>query len=108
MAMNRVQFQPGLSMAEFMARYGSEELCESALVEARWPKGFACPVCGSSTHTSFLRERRRYWQCSRCRHQCSVISGTIWRLITSTWSIDNAMSSSVACCPSVWAAIRRL
>jgi ribosomal protein L37AE/L43A len=78
MAMNRVQFQPGLSMAEFMERYGTEDLCESALVEARWPKGFACPVCGSSTHTSFLRERRRYWQCSRCRHQCSVISGTIF------------------------------
>ena len=28
MKMNRVQFQPGLSMAEFMDRYGSDEKCE--------------------------------------------------------------------------------
>ena len=37
MAMNRVQFQAGLSMAEFMDRYGSEEQCEAALAASRWP-----------------------------------------------------------------------
>ena len=46
MAMNRVQFQPGLSMAEFMDRYGSEASCEAALIDSRWPMGFACPSCG--------------------------------------------------------------
>ena len=40
MPMNRVQFQPGLSMAEFMDRYGTEEQCEAALIAARWPRGF--------------------------------------------------------------------
>lgn len=35
MAMNRVQFQPGLSMAEFMGRYGSDDKCEAALLESR-------------------------------------------------------------------------
>ena len=40
MAMNRVQFQRGLSMAEFVDRYGSEDKCEAALVAARWPQGF--------------------------------------------------------------------
>ena len=40
MAMNRVQFQPGLSMTEFMDLYGSDEKCEAALVESRWPAGF--------------------------------------------------------------------
>ena len=29
MAMNRVQFQPGLSMTEFMDLYGSDEKCEA-------------------------------------------------------------------------------
>ena len=43
MTMNRVQFQAGLSMAEFLDRYGSEDQCEAALVAARWPKGFALP-----------------------------------------------------------------
>ncbi|MPZ46442.1 MAG: hypothetical protein GEV05_24250 [Betaproteobacteria bacterium] len=78
MAMNRVQFQRGLSMAEFVERYGSEDKCEAALIASRWPRGFTCPACGSSAHGSFVRERRRYWQCASCRHQCSVISGTIF------------------------------
>ncbi len=78
MAMNRVQFQPGLSMAEFLDRYGSEDKCEAALIASRWPEAFACPACGSRENSSFRREGRLYWQCSACRHQCSVISGTIF------------------------------
>ena len=78
MAMNRVQFQPGLSMAEFLDRFGSEDKCEAALAASRWPDGFACPACGLSKHSSFRREGRLYFQCSACRHQCSVISGTIF------------------------------
>ena len=78
MAMNRVQFQPGLSMAEFLDRYGSDHKCEAALIGSRWPEGFACPACGSGENSSFRREGRLYFQCCACRHQCSVISGTIF------------------------------
>jgi hypothetical protein len=35
MPMNRVQFQKGLSMPEFLSCYGTEEQCEQALVAAR-------------------------------------------------------------------------
>lgn len=88
MAMNRVQFQPGLSMAEFMDRYGSDDNCEAALIESRWPKGFVCPSCGCGHSSSFRREGRLYFQCTACRHQCSVISGTIFeatKLPLSRW-----------------------
>lgn len=78
MAMNRVQFQAGLSMAEFLERYGSEDRCEAAVAASRWPQGFRCPACAASAHSSFVRHGRRYWQCSACRHQCSAISGTIF------------------------------
>jgi len=78
MTMNRVQFQPGLSMAEFMDRYGNDDKCEAALIESRWPEGFACPSCGCGQSSSFRREGRLYFQCTACRHQCSVISGTIF------------------------------
>ena len=78
MAMNRVQFQPGLSMTEFMDLYGSDEKCEAALVESRWPAGFACSACGCAQSSLFRREGRLYFQCTGCRHQCSVISGTIF------------------------------
>ena len=78
MPMNRVQFQPGLSMAEFMRRFGTQEQCEAALTLARWPEGFVCPECGGSSRTTFRRQGRRYWQCSGCQYQCSVTSGTIF------------------------------
>jgi len=57
MAMNRVQLQTGLSMAEFLERYGTEDKCEAALVAARWPRGFAFPDCGTGGHTVFLTRR---------------------------------------------------
>ena len=78
MAMNRVQFQRGLSMAEFMERYGSEAQCEAALIAARWPRGFRCPACDGEPRTSFRREGRLYWQCAACQHQCSVTSGSVF------------------------------
>ena len=48
MRMNRVQFQPGLSMPEFFERYGTEGQCQAALQSARWPRGFVCPKCGAN------------------------------------------------------------
>ena len=78
MAMNRVQFQPGLSMADFMDRYGMEDQCEKAVCSSRWPNGLVCPRCGVWQVSSFRRQGRLYFQCSACRHQCSVVSGTIF------------------------------
>ena len=88
MPMNRVQFQAGLSMPEFLERYGTDAKCAAALEAARWPKGFVCPACGGAARTSFLRGRLRYWQCGACGHQCSLISGTIFestKLALSRW-----------------------
>ncbi len=79
MPMNRVQFQKGLSLPEFMDRYGTEDQCEQALIAARWPSGFVCAECGvMQARTTFRRLGRLYWQCAGCQHQCSVISGTVF------------------------------
>jgi hypothetical protein len=77
MPMNRVQFQKGLSFGEFMRRYGTEEGCERELEEQRWPGGFKCPACGSGDYSNFRRGRLLYYQCCGCRHQSSLISGTV-------------------------------
>jgi Transposase zinc-ribbon domain len=45
MAMNKIQFQQGMSMAQFERCYGDEAACAAALFAARWPVGFACPRC---------------------------------------------------------------
>lgn len=38
--MNRVQFQAGMRLTEFVERYGTEEQCEAAVEKSRWPDGF--------------------------------------------------------------------
>jgi hypothetical protein len=78
MAINKVQFQRGLSMSEFMERYGGEGPCEQALMASRWPSGFVCPRCSAGGHTTFRRDGLLYLQCSACRHQCSLLVGTIF------------------------------
>lgn len=88
MKMNRVQFQPGLSMPEFYERYGTEAKCRAALEAARWPGGFVCPGCGGPARTSFERGALRYWQCANCSRQTSLISGTVFeasKLPLSRW-----------------------
>jgi len=49
MAMNRIQFQPGLSLPEFLRYYRTQAQCAATLEQVRWPTGFQCPHCGGST-----------------------------------------------------------
>ena len=78
MPQNPIQFQHGMSLSEFIDRYGTEAKCEAALERARWPSGFVCPECGKREHSQFAAEGRRYWQCIRCRRQTTVCSGTLF------------------------------
>ena len=50
MSANRIQFQSGMSLPQLMELYGTEEKCEAALEQARWPEGFICPRCGEKEH----------------------------------------------------------
>lgn len=76
MPMNRVQFQPGLSLRRFLERYGSEAKCERALMAARWPDGFVCPKCGARKCSQFRRGAQLLLQCRSCRRQTSLTAGT--------------------------------
>ena len=78
MAMNRIQFQAGLSLTDFFQRYGTKEQCEQALEKARWPEGFRCPRCGGREAIAFQVGKRPYRQCRDCRHQTSLRAGTIF------------------------------
>lgn len=86
MAINRVQFQKGLSLAMSRERYGTQEQCLQALFQSRWPHGFECPECGSRRFHQL--QCRPLFQCAECRHQASVIAGTIFastKLPLTTW-----------------------
>ena len=43
MTFNSIQFQQGMSVTEFLGRFGTEGQCALALRAARWPNGFVCP-----------------------------------------------------------------
>jgi Zn ribbon nucleic-acid-binding protein len=78
MAQNPIQFQPGLSLSEFMTKYGTETQCAAALEQSRWPEGFVCARCASARHSMWRRESRSYRQCSHCGYQTSLTAGTIF------------------------------
>jgi transposase-like protein len=77
--MNRVQFQPGLSMPEFFRQFGTEAQCEAALERTRWPEGFRCPHCGQAAHYVLRVGVRKAFQCGGCRRQTSLIAGTLFQ-----------------------------
>jgi hypothetical protein len=88
MAMNRVQFQAGLSMPAFLDLYGTEAQCEAAVIAARWPHGFVCPQCAGTSHCVLRVRHRPTFQCLACRQQTSIIAGTLFhstKLALRTW-----------------------
>ncbi len=78
MPINKIQFQPGLSLPGFFAQFGTEAQCEAALEQARWPDGFVCPDCGGRKHSLVHRDGEQWWQCTACRKQTSLTAGTIF------------------------------
>lgn len=86
MAMNKVQFQKGLSWPEFYAKYGTEEQCFQVAFSQKWSSGFKCPECANQTYCRV--RNKRVLQCNHCHSQTSVTAGTIFHssnLPLSTW-----------------------
>jgi ribosomal protein L37AE/L43A len=75
---NWIQVQPGMSLNQFLSRYGEDQQCEAALEDARWPEGFHCPKCSSNRHYRYRRRGQRVFQCCECRTQTSLTEGTIF------------------------------
>src|SRR3954471_4668053 len=75
MPRNRVQHQKGLSDDAFERLYPDEQACRKAWFAWRWPEGFKCPRCAATAYCE-IRERQLL-QCRQCRHQTSLIAGTV-------------------------------
>lgn len=68
-------FHNPMTAIEFIDKFRTEDDCVDALIKLRWPNGFICPNCG---HDDAYKLKRELFQCTVCRHQTSVISGTIF------------------------------
>jgi hypothetical protein len=88
MTFNRIQFQPGMSIPEFLRSFGTEAQCAQAVKQARWPDGFRCPRCGTADHYVVGHGARKLFQCNGCRHQTSLTAGSLMehtKLALTTW-----------------------
>jgi len=64
------------TLAEFEARFGTEQACRDYLLKLRWPEGFVCPRChGRSAWTT----KRNLLVCAGCQYQASLTAGTIFQ-----------------------------
>jgi transposase-like protein len=61
---------------EFLDRFSSEEACAAYLERLRWPSGFTCPECGSTTPP--YRASRVRLMCKGCQRQSTVTAGTLF------------------------------
>lgn len=86
MAKNKVQFQTGISLQNFLSQFGSEDQCRTTLFRWRWPQGFVCPTCGHGDYCEL--KGRKLYQCNSCHSQVSLTSGTIFaytKIPLTTW-----------------------
>jgi len=111
MPQNPIQFQPGMSLREFLDQFGTEPQCEAALRQARWPDGFVCPDCGAREHSTFVADDRQYWQCGACHNQHTLCSGTLFhatKLDLRTWFLAMYLVTQNKNCISALALRRQL
>jgi len=78
MAMNRIQFQRGLSLDEFLEAYGDQAKCEAILEKDQWPYGFICPKCSNKSHCVVWHGKVKTFQCNNCHAQTTLTTGTIF------------------------------
>jgi len=73
------------TLLDLERRFSTEEACRVYLFALRWPKGWVCPRCNGGR---CLPIHRGLYRCSECRHEGSVLAGTIFQdshLPLTTW-----------------------
>jgi transposase-like protein len=65
-----------MTFREFIKRFPDEEHCRTYLFELRWSNQFCCPKC---SHSECWTVNKLLYTCKLCRHQSSVITGTIFQ-----------------------------
>ena len=65
------------SLMELEEMFSTEKSCREYLVRLRWPEGFRCPSCGKVSEPIPIREM--LLRCRVCRHQASVLAGTMFQ-----------------------------
>ena len=60
---------------EIQKLFSNDEVCRNHLFHLRWPAGYVCFLCGSHRYDAL--KKRQILQCRNCKHQTSLIAGTL-------------------------------
>ena len=63
------------TLLELEERFATEQACRDYLELLRWPEGFVCPACASSTAWKLSSG---LYECSECGRKTSVTAGTVF------------------------------
>lgn len=64
-----------MSVRSFMRSFPDEQACRDYFYKIRWSRGFICTKCGGIKYSRI--KARNLFECSQCRTQTSITSGTI-------------------------------
>ena len=72
-------FRKGISLIELFRMFPDDTTAETWFAETRWPKGPACPHCGSTHVLSGAKHATMSYRCREkgCRKRFSVKTGTV-------------------------------
>ncbi|WII38127.1 IS1595 family transposase [Paenibacillus thiaminolyticus] len=84
------------SVEELLQLSHNEAEINSFLFHMKWPSGFVCPRCHHGEAYVIKTRRLPLYDCRACRHQTSLIAGTImegsrtalWKWLTAIWLVS--------------------
>jgi hypothetical protein len=79
MPQNKVQFQKGLKMTDFLAQFGTEQKCEAELERIRFHHGFKCLKCAHNECYVYYHGTNKTFRCKKCNIETILKSGTIFQ-----------------------------
>ncbi len=70
--------QKPVSLITFQNHFNTEEACHEHLFNMKWPDGYKCPKCAKDE--AYITKTRKHplFECKDCRHQTTVLVGTIF------------------------------
>lgn len=84
------------NVEELLQLLHNEAECHSFLFRMKWPDGYTCPRCHHGEAYVIKTRRLPLYDCRACRHQTSLIAGTIiegsrtplWKWLTAIWLVS--------------------
>lgn len=66
-----------MSLEQFQNHFSTDSAYIEYIFQTKWPEGFSCPRCKHNHAYVTTPRRLPLYECSHCRHQTTLISGTI-------------------------------